>query len=316
MEIYALQIQLYSRLKDNAALRDIFQKAMRVQGGIPHPRTLARIQEIGGKMHMASAEYESACTTFFQAFKSYDEAGDVARLRCLKYLVMASMLHASSINPFDSQEVRPYKKDPEIVAMTNLVDAFHNNDIQEFERILKDHHDKIMNDEFIQEHIADLLKTIRTQVLLQVVRPYTRISLKALSKCLNGIPVKDVESLLVPLILDGKLEGRIHQVKGVLVKNVTVGAKSGTDGAGGDSSNNQGSGNASTSASASSSAINYANSGGMYGSSKVAQLGHDSIGMKTMDAIESLIGEIESLTSSLVSSAAKAPENSMEGLRA
>ena len=172
-----------------------------------------------------------------------------------------------------------------------------------------------MNDEFIQEYIADLLKTIRTQVLLQVVRPYTRISLTALSKCLNGVPVKDVESLLVPLILDGKLEGRIHQVKGVLVKNVNVGAMSGSDGAGGDSSNNQGSGNASTSASGSSSAIKRADSG-MYGSSKVAQLGHDSIGMKTMDAIESLIGEIESLTSSLVSSAAKAPENSMEGLRA
>jgi COP9 signalosome complex subunit 2 len=36
------------------------------------------------------------------------------------------MLHASTINPFDSQEARPYMDDPEILAMTNLVQAFHN----------------------------------------------------------------------------------------------------------------------------------------------------------------------------------------------
>jgi COP9 signalosome complex subunit 2 len=321
MEIYALQIQLHSRLKNNAALREIFQKTMQVQGGIPHPRTLARIQEIGGKMHMASGEYESACTTFFQAFKSYDEAGDVARLRCLKYLVMASMLHASSINPFDSQEVRPYKKDPEIVAMTNLVDAFHNNDIKEFESILKKNHDKIMNDEFIQEYIGDLLKTIRKQVLLQIVRPYTRISLDALSKELNGIPVKDVESLLVPLILDGKLEGRIDQVKGVLVKDVNVG--SGGAGSGeGDLAKAQGSGSASGSGSGSGSGSSAANekNNNNSGNNKVAQLGHDSIGMKSIDAIESLISELETLTSAVVSSAVRGPEKMhakmMEGLRA
>jgi COP9 signalosome complex subunit 2 len=44
MEIYALQIQLYSRLKDNKKLRSTFHKAMNVRGGIPHPRTIALIQ--------------------------------------------------------------------------------------------------------------------------------------------------------------------------------------------------------------------------------------------------------------------------------
>jgi COP9 signalosome complex subunit 2 len=44
MEIYALQIQLYSRLKDNQRLRNTFHKALNVRGGIPHPRTIALIQ--------------------------------------------------------------------------------------------------------------------------------------------------------------------------------------------------------------------------------------------------------------------------------
>mmetsp|Transcript_10906 Transcript_10906/g.16656 ORF Transcript_10906/g.16656 Transcript_10906/m.16656 type:complete len:528 (-) Transcript_10906:1028-2611(-) len=217
MEIYALQIQLYSRLGDHKQLRDIFNKAMQVRGGIPHPRTLALIQELGGKMHMASREFASAGMSFFQAFKSYDEAGDPSRLRCLKYLVMASMLHASTINPFDSQEARPYRDDPEIVAMTNLVQAFQNNEITKFEAILRRNEGRIMDDEFIRQHVEDLLRTIRMQVLRRVIRPYTRISLAAIAKELNDIPIPDVQSLLVTLILEGTLEGRIDQVDGVLL---------------------------------------------------------------------------------------------------
>jgi len=245
MEVYALQIQLYSRQKDNKKLRDVFNKAMAVRGGIPHPRTLALIQELGGKMHMAAKEYEEAGKTFSQAFKSYDEAGDPSRLRCLKYLVLASMLHASTINPFDSQEARPYRDDPEIAAMTNLVQAFHNNEIQRFERILQQKStpktggggssssssSSIMDDEFVREYIEDLLRTIRTQVLRRVIRPYTRISLAAISKELNNMPIPAVENLLVGLILDGTLEGgQIDQVQGVLVKRAEKGPPPSSDG--------------------------------------------------------------------------------------
>ena len=38
--------------------------------------------------------------------------------------VLANMLMKSGINPFDSQEAKPYKNDNEIVAMTNLVTAY------------------------------------------------------------------------------------------------------------------------------------------------------------------------------------------------
>ena len=44
MEIYALQIQLYSRQNDTKKLRETFHKAMNVRGGVPHPRTIALIQ--------------------------------------------------------------------------------------------------------------------------------------------------------------------------------------------------------------------------------------------------------------------------------
>ena len=36
------------------------------------------------------------------------------------YSVLSNMLSKSNINPLDSQEAKPYKNDPEIIAMTRL----------------------------------------------------------------------------------------------------------------------------------------------------------------------------------------------------
>ena len=67
-----------------------------------------------------------------------------------------SRLMKSGINPFDSQEAKPYKNDPEILAMTNLVAAYQNDDINEFETILKQNRTNIMDDPFIREHIEGM----------------------------------------------------------------------------------------------------------------------------------------------------------------
>jgi COP9 signalosome complex subunit 2 len=108
-------------------------------------------------MHLREQEFEKAHTDFFEAFKNYDESGSTRRTTCLKYLVLANMLMKSAINPFDSQEAKPYKNDPEILAITNLVSAYQNNDINTFESILKSNQKSIMEDTFIREHIEGCL---------------------------------------------------------------------------------------------------------------------------------------------------------------
>lgn len=101
--------------------------------------------------------------------------------------------------------------------------AYQNNDINEFEVILKSNKASIMDDPFIREHIEgcnvfplsiltafinffrsfiELLRNIRTQVMIKLIKPYTRIHLPYLSKELN-IDVAEVENLLVQCILDG-----------------------------------------------------------------------------------------------------------------
>lgn len=93
-------------------------------------------------------------------------------------------LMKSGINPFDSQEAKPYKNDPEILAMTNLVVSYQNNDINQFESILKQNRNNIMDDPFIREHIEDLLRNIRTQVgeIQKSCRPVPRLKVIELFK--------------------------------------------------------------------------------------------------------------------------------------
>ena len=71
----------------------------------------------------------------------------------MKYLVLANMLTGSEVNPFDSQETKPYvilfscrrrlklafryKTDPQIKAMTDLVDAYQRREVHLAEKILK-----------------------------------------------------------------------------------------------------------------------------------------------------------------------------------
>ena len=139
------------------------------------------------------------------------------------------MLMNSDINPFDSQDAKPYKNDPEILAMTNLVSAYMRNEIREFEKLLKQNSRTVMGDAFIRDYIEDLLKNIRTQVrpsrsvdplwytgavswfsihysqvLLKVITPYTRIRISFIAQELNITP-SEVEQLLVALILDGQV---------------------------------------------------------------------------------------------------------------
>lgn len=125
------------------------------------------------------------------------------------------MLMQSAIDPFTAPETKPYKNDPEISAMTSLVNAYQRRDILEFENILKGagrpavwhgppsahsgqrrrplggraaagNRKTIMDDAFVRNYIEDLLRNIRTQVLLMIIKPYTQVSIPFLAKVRLG----------------------------------------------------------------------------------------------------------------------------------
>ncbi|EUC60393.1 COP9 signalosome complex subunit 2 [Rhizoctonia solani AG-3 Rhs1AP] len=211
LEIYALEIQMYNETKNWKKLKEIYNKSSEVRSAIPHPRIMGVIKECGGKMWMGEKQWARASTDFFESFRNYDESGAPQRIQVLKYLVLANLLMGSGINPFDSQEAKPYKSDPQITAMTDLVGAYQRREVHEAERILRDHRDTIMDDPFIASYIGDLLRSLRTSYLIDLIKPYTRLELGFLAKQLN-VEKNEVEELLIGLILEGKVEGKIDQV--------------------------------------------------------------------------------------------------------
>lgn len=211
LEIYALEIQMYNETRNFKKLKEIYNATNDVRSAIPHPRIMGVIKECGGKMWMGERQWNRASEDFFESFRNYDEAGSPQRIQVLKYLVLANMLTGSEVNPFDSQETKPYKTDPQIKAMTDLVDAYQRREVHSAEKILKDNRSTIMDDPFIRAYIGELLRSLRTQYLIDLIKPYTRLELSFLGKQLN-VEIEEVEELLIGLILEGKVEGRIDQV--------------------------------------------------------------------------------------------------------
>ncbi|KAF8516095.1 PCI domain-containing protein [Gautieria morchelliformis] len=219
LEIYALEIQMYNETRNFKKLKaislysiqEIYNATNEVRSAIPHPRIMGVIKECGGKMWMGEKQWNRASEDFFESFRNYDEAGSPQRIQVLKYLVLANMLTGSEVNPFDSQETKPYKSDPQITAMTDLVGAYQRREVHEAEKIIRDNRSTIMDDAFIRSYIGELLRSLRTQYLIDLIKPYTRLELSFLAKQLN-VDVAEVEDLLIGLILEGKVEGRIDQV--------------------------------------------------------------------------------------------------------
>jgi len=102
--------------------------------------------------------------------------------------------------------------------MTNLVTAYQQKDIPLFQKILQRDAKDILSDPFIRTYIDRILRSIRNQVIIQIIRPYKRIELPFLAGKV-GVTADEVEELLRLLILDRKLgrNGKIDRVKGLLV---------------------------------------------------------------------------------------------------
>jgi COP9 signalosome complex subunit 2 len=131
------------------------------------------------------------------------------------------MLSGSDINPFDSQETKPYQNDPRISTMTNLVNAYQREDIHEYEKILQDNKD-LLQDPFIAENIDEVTRNVRTKAVVKLVAPYTRFTLAFISKQLK-ISLPEVQEIVGFLIVDRRLRGKINQ------QNGTVEIESSTD---------------------------------------------------------------------------------------
>lgn len=101
---------------------------------------------------------------------------------------------------------RRYKSDPQIVAMTDMVNAYQRKELREVEKILRENRATILGDPFIRTYIDDVLKNIRTQVLIKLIKPYTRIEIPFVSKVRLPLPI-------FTAIVDGRVLTCLEAIK-------------------------------------------------------------------------------------------------------
>jgi COP9 signalosome complex subunit 2 len=108
--------------------------------------------------------------------------------------------------------------------MTNLVTAYQQKDIPLFQKILQRDAKDILSDPFIRTYIDTILRSIRNQVIVQVIRPYKRMELSFLAGKV-GVTDTEIEELVTLLILDRKLgrNAKVDRVKKLLVFDELLG---------------------------------------------------------------------------------------------
>lgn len=85
-----------------------------------------------------------------------------------------------------------------------------------------------MSDPFIRNYLEEVLKSIRSQVILNLVGDGQDLDLNYITESLGGnTTLEGMEQLVIELILDGKIEGRIDMISKKLVLEPSQARKSG-----------------------------------------------------------------------------------------
>jgi COP9 signalosome complex subunit 2 len=216
LEVYNLEIQLCAATRDAARMRLIYPRTLNLNASVSDPRVMGLIREEGGKMYMSENNWGEGLNELSEAFRAYQEAGNPRAKTCLKYVVLASMLALSDINPLAAPEAKVFVDDKEILAMSELQQSLEANDLMRFEKTLRNKNNKIIDEPFLMEYIDTLRRRMREQVIVAVMKPYKRVKISFLALELK-MADREVEDLLVDMILDEKLHGaRLDQLQGLV----------------------------------------------------------------------------------------------------
>jgi len=219
LDVYALEIQMFMALKDKVGVQSVYDKAKKIvenDKGVLSTK-LAIFNYCGGKILKEDRQFADAYKKLYEAFEYFVESGSDLMIPCLKYMLMANMLSISDkVNPFVDKNAQPLQQHKSIKPLSDLLDAYEKKDIKNFEEILRLHPQEITEDDFLNQFIQEILTKVRIEVIKDKIKPYTSIRLGYLANNLN-ITSKEVEGLIVRLILDGEIFAKVDQIKQVMI---------------------------------------------------------------------------------------------------
>lgn len=190
-----------------STLRQLYHKALSINVGIPHPRILGIVKEVGGLVYSQLKDFTKASEEYLESFKNYDAAGNPKRIHVLKKLIVSTILSKSEINPFQSREFVSFIDEPEVAKLLELYSSVQNDSIDVFNHLVRvDPFFKeiLKKDAYLSNNMDLIVQLMYSKVLLVLIKPFKKCSFSFLCESLQT-DQNVVEDLLPRLLHQGKI---------------------------------------------------------------------------------------------------------------
>uniref|UniRef100_A0A1I7U663 Probable 26S proteasome regulatory subunit rpn-6.2 n=1 Tax=Caenorhabditis tropicalis TaxID=1561998 RepID=A0A1I7U663_9PELO len=179
------------------------------------PQLQASVDMQSGVLYSAEErDYKTSFSYFYEAFEGFASIGDKKQATdALKYMILCKiMLNVTDQLPamLATKEVVPYLKNPRIVAIREMAEAFRKRNLKNFMNALKEHKTELVEDKVVSVHSQNLERNMLEKEISRVIEPYSEIELSYIARVV-GMTVPPIEKAIARMILDKKLFGSIDQ---------------------------------------------------------------------------------------------------------
>eukprot|EP00495_Collosphaeridae_sp_1-RS-2012_P004018 TRINITY_DN3321_c0_g1_i1.p1 TRINITY_DN3321_c0_g1~~TRINITY_DN3321_c0_g1_i1.p1 ORF type:complete len:148 (-),score=11.90 TRINITY_DN3321_c0_g1_i1:110-553(-) len=95
------------------------------------------------------------------------------------------------------------------------MNAYRNDRVKDFQYVLKSNRASALADPFVRNQVQALLLKLRSKYLIKLIVPYKRVQMNWLARELDASD-DETENIVLNLILDGSINGRLDQVNNIL----------------------------------------------------------------------------------------------------
>jgi len=221
LEIYAVKMEVATMHQDKGdesaaeRLKDLFDRTSSLVADVNNPKVMSIITECFGKMYGSVGNWTKAYEEFSKAFDFYNTYGDNRLKRVLKYMVISNILSGGEHDVFGARKTKVHESDPEVNPVVNLMNAYRNDRVIDFQNVLRSNRTSALSDPFVSNQVKALLLKLRSKYLIKLIVPYKRVQMKWLSRELDATE-EETENIVHNLILDGSISGKLDQVENIL----------------------------------------------------------------------------------------------------
>lgn len=177
------------------------------------PLLQAQIDIQAGRISAEEKDFKTSFSYFFEAFEGYDSMNKKTIARsALKYMLLSKIMmdKPKDVDGIIRGKLALKYAGPSVDAMKAVAKAYVKRSVRILKEVIAEHKAEIFDDPVIRNHLSSLEGSLLEKNLLKILQPYSRVELARIAQLIN-LPVKDVETRISLMILDGTFRGILDQ---------------------------------------------------------------------------------------------------------